>query len=71
MPLDDSYSRQAALNWPVTNPGESILWRGKPVRAKYAVKDAKQSLFGIPVAVFITFWMWQVVRIPQNAGVIV
>jgi hypothetical protein len=68
MSPDDSYSRQVALNWPFLSPGETVVWRGKPVRSKYTRKDAKQTLAGIPVAVFITFWMWMAIRIPRKGG---
>lgn len=68
LPIDDSYSRQAQMNWPALSTGESVVWRGKPVRARYTIKDMKQSLFGIPIAVFITFWMSMALRIPKKGG---
>lgn len=66
--IDDSYSRQVQMNWPALYLGESVVWRGKPLRPKYATKDAKLTLTGIPVAVFITFWMSMVLRIPKTGG---
>lgn len=30
------------------------------------MKDAKQTVMGIPVAVFITFWMWFALQIPRK-----
>jgi hypothetical protein len=68
MHIDDSYSRQAQMNWPVLSPGETVVWRGRPVRSKYATKDAKLTLTGIPVAAFITFWMSMALRIPNKNG---
>jgi hypothetical protein len=66
--IDDSYSRQAQINWPALYPSESVVWRGKPLRSKYITKDAKMTLAGIPVGVFITFWMSMALKIPKNAG---
>jgi hypothetical protein len=66
--LDNSYSRQAQMNWPVLSIGETVVWRGKPVRSKYAMKDAKLTLAGIPVSVFIIFWMSMALRIPKKEG---
>ena len=66
--IDDSYSRQAQMNWPALSTGESVAWRGKPVRLKYIMKDRKLTLTGIPVAVFITFWMSMALRIPRKGG---
>jgi hypothetical protein len=66
--IDDSYSRQARINWPAVYPGETVVWRGKPIRSKYATKDAGLTFGGIPVAVFITFWMWMALRIPKKDG---
>ncbi len=66
--IDDSYSRQARINWPAVYPGENVVWRGKPLRSKYATKDSKQTLAGIPVAIFMTFWMSMALRIPKKAG---
>jgi len=68
--IDDSYSRQARINWPAVYPGENVVWRGKPLRSKYATKDAKLTLGGIPVTVFITFWMTMALRIPRKAGLV-
>jgi hypothetical protein len=51
-------------------PGENVVWRGKPLRSKYTTKDAKLTLGGIPVAVFITFWMSMALRIPKKAGLV-
>jgi hypothetical protein len=56
------------MNWPVLSIGETVVWRGKPVRSKYAMKDAKLTLAGIPVSVFITFWMSMALRIPKKDG---
>jgi hypothetical protein len=64
--IDDSYSRQARINWPKLYPAENVAWRGKPVRSRYYLKDAKQTLVGIPVAVFITFWMSMALKIPKH-----
>jgi hypothetical protein len=66
--IDDSYSRQAQLNWPALSAGESVVWRGKPVRSKYMMKDRKLTLTAIPLAVFITFWMSMALRIPKKGG---
>ena len=66
--IDDSYSRQALINWPALYPGESVVWRGKPIRSKYTTKDAKMTLAGVPVGIFITFWMSMALKIPKNAG---
>lgn len=66
--IDDSYSRQARINWPAVYAGENVVWRGKPLRSKYPVKDMKLTLTGIPVAVFITFWMSMALRIPRKGG---
>ncbi|MGA8761255.1 MAG: hypothetical protein WB562_00040, partial [Candidatus Sulfotelmatobacter sp.] len=66
--IDDSYSRQARMNWPALYAGESVAWRGKPVRSKYAVKDMKLTFAGIPVAIFMTFWMGMALRIPKKGG---
>ena len=66
--IDDSYSRQAQMNWPALYVGEAVVWRGKPLRSKYTMKDAKLTLAGIPVAAFITFWMSMALRIPKKAG---
>jgi hypothetical protein len=68
MNIDDSYSRQAQMNWPALSAGESVVWRGKPVRSKYMMKDMKVTLTGIPIAVFITFWMSMALRIPKKGG---
>jgi len=65
---DDSYSRQAQMNWPALSAGESVVWRGKPIRSKYMMKDMKLTLTGVPVAVFITFWMSMALRIPKKGG---
>jgi hypothetical protein len=54
------------MNWPTLYPAENVVWRGKPLRSKYSLKDAKQTLVGIPVTVFITFWMAMVLRIPRE-----
>ena len=40
------------LTGPRSYPGENVVWRGKPLRSKYATKDSKQTLAGIPVAIF-------------------
>jgi len=66
--IDDSYSRQAQIAWPALYPGESVVWRGKPIRSKYTTKDAKMTLAGIPVGIFITFWMSMALKIPKKAG---
>jgi hypothetical protein len=68
--IDDSYSRQARINWPAVYAGENVVWRGKPVRSKYATKDAKLTLGGIPVAVFMIFWMSMALRIPKKDGAV-
>jgi hypothetical protein len=68
--IDDSYSRQARINWPAVYAGEYVVWRGKPLRSKYTTKDAKLTIGGIPVAVFITFWMAMALRIPKKAGLV-
>jgi hypothetical protein len=68
--IDDSYSRQARINWPAVYPGESVVSRGKPFRSKYATKDAKLTFGGIPVAVFMIFWMSMALRIPKKAGLV-
>lgn len=68
--IDDSYSRQARINWPAVYPGENVVWRGKPSRPKYTTKDAKLTIGGIPVAVFITLWMSMALRIPKKAGLV-
>jgi hypothetical protein len=54
------------MNWPALYPAENVVWRGKPVRSKYSRKDAKQTLIGIPVAIFITFWMSMALKIPKD-----
>jgi hypothetical protein len=64
----DFYMHPDLLNWPVLASGETVLWRGKPIREKYARIDAKQTLMGIPMAAFIAFWMWFVLKIPRDAG---
>jgi hypothetical protein len=56
------------MNWPALYAGEDVVWRGKPLRSKYTMKDAKLTLTGIPVAVFITFWMSMALRIPKKAS---
>ena len=66
--IDDSYSRQVQMNWPALYAGEDVVWRGKPLRSKYTMKDAKLTLTGIPVAVFITFWMSMALRIPKKGS---
>jgi hypothetical protein len=66
--IDDSYSRQAQMNWPALSAGESVVWRGKPVRSQYAMKDRKLTLTAIPLAVFITFWMSMALRVPKKGG---
>jgi hypothetical protein len=53
-------------SWPIVASGEVVLWRGKPLRSAYTTKDAKQSLYGIPIAAFITFWMWGALQIPKK-----
>ena len=58
------------MNWPAVYAGENVVWRGRPLRPKYTTKDAKLTLGGIPVAVFITFWMSMAVRIPRKAGLV-
>ncbi len=68
--IDDSYSRQARINWPALCPGENVGWRGKPLRSKYTTKDAKLTIGGLPVAVFIAFWMSMALRIPKTAGLV-
>jgi hypothetical protein len=68
--IDDSYSRQARMNWPVEYAGENVVWRGRPFRSKYTTKDAKLTFGGVPVAVFITFWMSMALRIPKKAGLV-
>jgi hypothetical protein len=68
MHMDDSYSRQARINWPTLSASENVVWRGKPVRSKYMMKDMKLTLTGIPVAVFITFWMSMALKIPRKGG---
>jgi hypothetical protein len=66
--IDESYSRQVRMNWPALYAGEDVVWRGKPLRSKYTMKDAKLTLTGIPVAVFIAFWMSMALRIPKGGG---
>jgi hypothetical protein len=66
--IDDSYSRQAQINWPVLSAGENVVWRGKPVRSQYMMKDRKLTLTAIPLGVFITFWMSMALRIPKKGG---
>ena len=66
--IDDNYSRQVQMNWPALYAGEDVVWRGKPLRSKYTAKDAKLTLTGIPVAVFITFWMSMALRIPKKGS---
>jgi hypothetical protein len=66
--IDDSYSRQAQMNWPALSAGENVVWRGKPVRSRYMTKDKKLTLTAIPLAVFITFWMSMALRIPKKGG---
>ena len=56
------------MNWPALYAGEDVVWRGKPLRSKYTMKDAKLTLTGIPVAVFITFWMSMALRIPKKGS---
>jgi hypothetical protein len=56
------------MNWPALYVGENVVWRGKPLRSKYTTKDATLTLTGIPVAVFIAFWMTMVLRIPKKGG---
>jgi len=68
--IDDTYSRQARMNWPAVYAGENVVWRGRPLRSKYTTKDAKLTFGGIPVAVFITFWMSFALRIPRKAGLL-
>lgn len=65
---DESYSRQVQMNWPALYAGESVVWRGKPLRPKYTIKDAKLTLTGIPVAAFIAFWMSTALRIPKDGS---
>lgn len=59
---------QAPLDWPQLADGEHVAWRGKPVRSRYTTKDAKLTLSGIPVAVFMTFWMALALRIPKKGS---
>jgi hypothetical protein len=66
--IDDSYSRQAQINWPVLSAGENVVWRGKPVRSQYMMKDRKLTLTAIPLGIFITFWMSMALRIPKKGG---
>jgi hypothetical protein len=66
--IDDSYSRQARINWPALYAGENVVWRGKPLQSKYTMKDARQTLAGLPVAIFMTFWMSMALRIPKKDG---
>jgi hypothetical protein len=66
--IDESYSRQVQMNWPALYAGEDVVWRGKPLRSKYTMKDAKLTLTGIPVAVFIAFWMSMALRIPKEGS---
>jgi len=66
--IDESYSRQLQMNWPALYAGEDVVWRGKPLRSKYTMKDAKLTLTGIPVAVFIAFWMSMALRIPKEGS---
>ncbi len=66
--IDDTYSRQAQINWPVLSAGENVVWRGKPVRSQYMMKDRKLTLTAIPLGVFITFWMSMALRIPKKGG---
>lgn len=68
--IDDSYSRQARINWPAVYAGENVVWRGKPLRSKYTTKDAKLTLGGIPVGVFMAFWMSMALRIPKKDGLV-
>ena len=42
--IDESYSRQLQMNWPALYAGEDVVWRGKPLRSKYTMKDAKLTL---------------------------
>ncbi len=56
------------MNWPALYAGEDVVWRGKPLRSKYTMKDAKLTLTGIPVAVFIAFWMSMALRIPKEGS---
>jgi hypothetical protein len=56
------------MNWPPLSTGEDVVWRGKPVRSRYMKKDMKLTLTGIPLAVFITFWMSMALRIPKKDG---
>lgn len=58
------------MNWPAVYAGENVVWRGRPRRSKYTTKDAKLTFGGIPVAVFITFWMSFALRIPKTAGLV-
>lgn len=55
------------LSWPKLLPGESVVWRGKPVRGRYMIKDAKMTLVGLPIAVFISAWMWFAISIPKKS----
>lgn len=66
--IDESYSRQVQMNWPALYAGEDVVWRGKPVRSKYTMKDAKLTLTGVPVAVFIAFWMSMALKIPKKGS---
>ena len=66
--VDESYSRQVQMNWPALYAGEDVVWRGKPVRSKYTTKDAKLTLTGVPVAVFIAFWMSMALKIPKKGS---
>ncbi|MBZ5648335.1 MAG: hypothetical protein LAN37_14060 [Acidobacteriia bacterium] len=53
-------------SWPQLLSGEAIIWRGRPVRGRYVVKDAKMTLTGIPMALFISVWMWFAISIPKK-----
>lgn len=56
-------SQPPSLSWmPDFMPGESLLWRGKPVRWRYALKDAGQSLMGLLMGAFVVWWYWAVFR---------
>jgi len=66
--IDDSYSWQAQMNWPALSAGENVVWRGKPVRSQYMMKDKKLTLTAVPLGVFITFWMSMALRIPKKGG---
>jgi hypothetical protein len=58
----------AKLYWPNLLPNERLLWRGKPVRGAFIRRNPKFTLQSIPIALFISFWMWGVISFIPRKG---